>query len=63
MTDKRLKKLGTSADGKPVLLDVLNTNIEYHLLETPNLIDLVIEVLPTITVMDEQQVVVERDLG
>lgn len=63
MSDKRAKKLGISADGEPVFLDLKNTNINYHLLETPNLIDLVVETLPTISVIGEQQVVVERDLG
>lgn len=63
MSDRQVEKIGISADGEPVFLDSLNTNINYHLLETPNLIDLVIEVLPTISVMDENQIVVERDLG
>jgi len=63
MSDRRVEKIGISADGESVFLDSLNTNVNYHLLETPNLIDLVIEVLPTISVMDENQVVAERDLG
>lgn len=57
------KNLGTTADGMPVFLDYANTNIEYHLLETPDLIDLVREVLPSIQVSGEEQIVVERDLG
>lgn len=63
MKDQQAEKIGISADGEPVFIDWLNTNIDYHLLETPDLIDLVGEVLPTISVMDEQQVVTERDLG
>lgn len=63
MSDKQAKKLGISADGESVFLDPMNTHIDYHLLETPNLIDLVIEVLPTISVMNKKQIVVERDLG
>lgn len=63
MTDLQQEKLGLSADNEIVFLDRSNTNIDYHLLETPNLIDLVREVLPTIHLMNEQQVVVERDLG
>lgn len=63
MNDKRVEKLGISADGESVFLDSMNTNIDYHLLETPNLIDLVVEALPTISVRDEQQVVIERHLG
>ncbi len=63
MNDRRAKKLGISADGESVFLDTLNTNVYYHLLETPDLIDLVVDVLSTISVSDEKQVVVERDLG
>lgn len=63
MSDTRAEKLGISADGESVFLDSMNTHIDYHLLETPNLIDLVVEVLPSISVMNKRQVVVERDLG
>ena len=63
MNDKQAKKIGISADGESIFLDPVNTNVDYHLLETPNLIDLVIEVIPTISVMSERQVVAERDLG
>ena len=63
MSDTRAKKLGISTDGESVFLDSMNTNIDYHLLETPNLIDLVVEALPSISVMDKRQVLVERDLG
>ena len=63
MNDRRAKKLGISADGESVFLDSSNTNINYHLLETPNLINLVIEVLPTISVLNKKQVVAERNLG
>lgn len=62
MSDQRVE-MGISADGEFVFLDWLNTNVEYHLLETPNLVDLVREVLPTIKLTGETQVVVERDLG
>lgn len=55
--------LGISADNKTVLLDCENTNVEYHLLETPNLIELVKEALPFLVVGDEDQAVLERDMG
>lgn len=61
--EPRIEKLGISADGEPVFLDWSRTNVEYHLLETPDLISLVSEVISTIPVMGEQQVVAERDLG
>ena len=63
MRNQRAEKIGISADGESVFLDWLNTNIDYHILETPNLINLVSEVLSTINVMGAQQVVTERDLG
>lgn len=55
--------LGTTADNKTVLLDYENTNIEYHLLETPNLIELVQEALPYLVLDDGDQAVLERDMG
>lgn len=55
--------LGISADNKTVLLDYENTNIEYHLLETPNLVQLVREALPYLVIGDGSQVVLERDMG
>lgn len=63
MTNKQVESLGVSADGESVFLDQSNTNVAYHFLETPDLINLVREVLPTIDLMNEYQVVVERDLG
>ena len=63
MTMKSVLDLGLSADGHAVFLDYANTNVEYHLLETPNLLDLVREVLLTIYVVGEDQVTIERDLG
>ena len=63
MKEPRIEKLGISADGEPVFLDWLRTNVEYHLLETPDLVNLVKEVVPTISILGEQQVVAERDLG
>jgi len=63
MTYQDLEKLGTSADGASVFLNQSNTNVTYHLLETPDLIDLVREVLSTIQLLDKDQVVAERDLG
>ncbi len=63
MKEKQIETIGTTADGEPVCIDWLNTNIDYHLLETPDLISLVGEVLPTINVAGRRQVVVERDFG
>lgn len=55
--------LGQDSNGIDVFLDYSRTNVEYHLLETPNLIELVKEVLPTIDTNNEEQVIVERNLG
>lgn len=55
--------LGFSADNKIILLDYENTHIEYHLLETPNLVQLVREALPYLVIGDGNQVVLERDMG
>jgi hypothetical protein len=63
MTTNGIVNLGHTGDKQQVFLDYKNTHVEYHLLETPNLIDLVREVLPTIESNDEKQVIVERDLG
>jgi len=63
MTDQHVERLGVSLDGKPIFLDRSNTNVTYHLLETPDLLNLVREALSTIEVADNDQVVVERDLG
>lgn len=63
MTIDGILKLGRSADGEMVLVDYANTNVEYHLLETPDLLSLVCEALPTIATAGQAQVVVERDLG
>ena len=58
-----IKTLGHSANDLPVLLDYANTNVEYHLLETPDLLDLVREALPAIVLTDEAQQVIEKDMG
>lgn len=63
MTLQKPELLGTSADGKPVFLDYANTNVEFHILETPDLIELVREALPTISVSNDAQVVTEYDMG
>lgn len=63
MTVNKLLKLGSSADGEIVTIDYANTNIEYHILETPDLLNLVQEALPTIVLAGRAQVIVERDLG
>ncbi len=63
MKPQHIERLGISADGEPVFLDSYNTNVDYHLIETPNLIDLVREVIPSIQLSGKDQVVVERDLG
>jgi len=55
--------LGASANGKTVVLDYDNTNVEYHLLETPNLIELVQEALPSLVLGDDNQLVIEQDMG
>lgn len=63
MIKSGLETLGVSANGTTVLLDYANTNVEYHLLETPHLLDLVSEVVPLITLSDEAQQVIEYDMG
>ena len=63
MTTNTVETLGISADGQPVLLDRASTNVEYHLLETPNLLELVREVVPTIKLTGSSEIVVERDFG
>ncbi len=63
MTISKPLELGRSADGKLVTLDYANTNVEYHIIETPDLLSLVQEVLPTLILGDQAQIVVERDLG
>lgn len=63
MTTSKPLELGRSADGKLVTLDYANTNVEYHIIETPDLLSLVQEVLPTLILGDQAQIVVERDLG
>lgn len=55
--------LGKTTDNFEVILDDDSTNVEYHLLETPNLLDLVAEALPAIETLEQDQVVIERDLG
>lgn len=60
---KNTEKLGFSANGETVWLDHARTNVAYHLLETPDLLDLVREVLPTIQTTGEGQMVIEKDMG
>lgn len=55
--------LGKTTDGFDVILDDNNTHVAYHLLETPDLIDLVIEALPRVEANGQDQVVFERDMG
>lgn len=59
----KILNLGTTANNKTVLLDYENTNIEYHLLETPDLTELVQEALPHLVLGDGDQVVLEWDMG
>ncbi len=54
---------GIDRQGNTIFLDRDRTNIDYHLLETPDLLELVREALGTIYTDDKEQVVVERDLG
>ena len=63
MIDQHLERLGISANCIPIFLDRSDTNVEYHLLETPDLISLVREVVPSIQVINNDQIVVECDLG
>lgn len=63
MSSEYIRQLGFDAHGKVVFLDPANTNVEYHLLETPSLLDLVREVLPSIELTGDEQIVVEKDLG
>ena len=63
MTKAKISNLGTSHDNKNVYIDYNNTNVEYHLLETPDLISLVEEVIPKLRIGDEDQVVLSCDLG
>lgn len=55
--------LGVSNDNKTILLDYENTNVEYHLLETLSLLELVNEALPFLIIGDDDQAVLERDMG
>ena len=57
------RSLGKTADGFDAILDDNNTHVAYHLLETPDLIDLVIEALPRVEANGQDQVVFERDMG
>ena len=50
-------------NNKQVFLDEENTNIHFHILETPNLLELAKEALALIEVGDEDQIVFEKDLG
>lgn len=55
--------LGTTANNKNILLDYNNTNVEYHLLETPDLLELVQEALPHLVLKSDDQAVFEHDMG
>ena len=63
MTKANISNLGTSQDNKNVYIDYNDTNVGYHLLETPDLISLVKEVIPKLRIGDEEQVVLSCDLG
>ena len=60
---RKIEQLGVTSDGREVFLDYADTNIAYHLLETPSLLNLVREALPSMKVSNEKQVVVEKDMG
>lgn len=55
--------LGMSADGYAVYLDYEHTNVAYHLLETPQLLEFVQEALPHLTLGSADQAVIEYDMG
>jgi hypothetical protein len=59
----KILNLGTTSNNKTVLLDYGKTNVGYHLLETPDLIELVREALPNLVVGSGDQLVFEWDLG
>jgi hypothetical protein len=59
----KILNLGMSANNKIVFLDYENTNVEYHLLETPNLIELVQEAIPRLVLGGGDQLVFEEDMG
>ncbi|HEX6258498.1 MAG TPA: hypothetical protein VFZ48_03395 [Candidatus Saccharimonadales bacterium] len=60
---RNIEKLGATVNGVEVYIDHDHTNVTYHLLETPDLLDLVREALPTIELPYEEQVVIEKDMG
>ena len=57
------KLLCKSKNNKNIFLDEDNTNVHFHILETPNLLELVKETLVETEIEDEEQVVFEKDLG
>lgn len=48
---------------KQIFLDKENTNVFFHVLETPNLLKLAKEALAQAEIGDEEQIVFEKDLG
>ncbi len=63
MTEIPTEIIGIDSNGNEILLDHNNTNLHYHLLETPDLLDLVKEILPTIETDGRDEIVIERNLG
>lgn len=63
VSSQKILRLGTTADGRVAWLDYSHTNVEYHLLETPNLIELVQEAIPGIGVTDQEEVISEYEFG
>ncbi len=63
MNNTKISNLGISEDNKNVYIDYNNTNVGYHLLETPNLISLVKEAIPKLQIGNEEQVVLTFNLG
>lgn len=59
----KIINLGATADNKSIFLNYDDTNVEYHLLETPNLVELVKEAVPHLVLGDGDQIVHERDMG
>ena len=56
------KFLAQSLNGSQVFTDINNTNIQLHLIEYPNLLELV-EVLVKCSIFDGENVAIEHDMG
>ena len=61
MSNKR-QYLATTANGKKVYVDLHGSHAATHLLDSPSLLDLIKEVLPTI-VAEEDNVYIDKDMG